>query len=72
MGARDPAAPTALREYGQAAEVLGFDAQYVADIRALASEFEAYRAKHGEGTPTAPPAAEDKAVESPEVAAKLA
>lgn len=51
IGAKDPAAPTALRAYADEAERLGFNAQYVADMRWLAGEFERYRAAHGDGDP---------------------
>lgn len=54
MGAADPVAPEALRAYADGAEKRGLDPQYVADIRALADEFEAWRAEHGNGDPDAP------------------
>ncbi len=55
LGARDPAAPIALRAYADAAEKLsGFDPAYIADIRWLADEFEKYRQEHGDGDPSAP------------------
>lgn len=40
FGERDPAAPAALRGYADKAEQLGFDPQYVADVRAMADEWE--------------------------------
>lgn len=55
LGARDPAAPDALRAYANAAESLGYEAKFVADVRRLADEFDEYRAHCGEGDPTAPP-----------------
>lgn len=55
LGARDLAAPTALRAYADAAEGLKFDPQYVADVRALANDFEEYLAQNGMGNPDASP-----------------
>lgn len=55
LSAKDPAAPAALRAYAQAAEQAGLDAAYVADVRALAGEWDTYRAVHGAGDPDAPP-----------------
>jgi hypothetical protein len=54
IGARDPAAPAALRAYADEAEKLGYDAGWIADIRGLAGDFERYRAEHGDGDPDAP------------------
>jgi len=51
IGAKDPAAPVALRAYADEAERLGMNAQYVADMRWLAEEFENYRLAHGDGDP---------------------
>lgn len=51
IGAKDPAAPAAIRAYADEAERLGMNAQYVADMRWLAEEFECYRLQHGEGDP---------------------
>lgn len=51
IGAKDPAAPAALRAYAAEARRVGMNAQYVADILWLAEEFEHYRAEHGEGDP---------------------
>jgi hypothetical protein len=51
LGARDPAAPAALRAYADEAERLSMAAGYVADIRHLANEFEGYRSSKGEGDP---------------------
>ena len=51
IGARDPAAPAALRAYADAAEGFNMSAGYVADIRWLADEFEQYRKDHGDGDP---------------------
>lgn len=45
LGARDPASPTALRAYADACGGMpGFDADYIASIRELADDFDAYRA----------------------------
>ena len=41
LGELDPAAPAALKAYANAADLLGMDPDYVADIRALAVEWEA-------------------------------
>jgi hypothetical protein len=55
MGARDPAAPAALEAYAAEAERLGFDPEYVGDVRQLADDFRAHRGAHGSGDPEAPP-----------------
>lgn len=55
LGARDPAAPAALRAYADEAEHLGMDPEYTADVRALAGDWEHYRAAHGPGDPDALP-----------------
>lgn len=44
LSALDPAAPAALREYARHCAVARLDPDYVADLRALAQEFEARRA----------------------------
>lgn len=66
LGARDPAAPAALRAYADAAEQgmrLGhsqrFDEDYIASIRELADDFERYRHQEGLGDPAAPPHRKD-------------
>jgi hypothetical protein len=41
LGAADPYAPAGLRAYAAAAEQGGCDPQYVADVRAMADEWEA-------------------------------
>jgi hypothetical protein len=51
IGARDPAAPAALRAYADAAEALGMTVGYANSVRRLADEFELYRAAHGDGDP---------------------
>lgn len=51
LGARDPAAPAALLAYADAAQKRGMPTGFVADVRRLACEFEAYRKEHGDGDP---------------------
>jgi hypothetical protein len=51
LGAKDPAAPAALLGYADKAEELGFNPQYVADVRWLAHEFNMYRLEEGTGDP---------------------
>ncbi len=51
LGARDPAAPAGLRAYAAKAKELGMNSQYVADIYALADEFEQIMLAMGEGDP---------------------
>lgn len=51
IGAKDPAAPAAIRAYADEAERLGMNAQYVSDMRWLADEFARYRLENGEGDP---------------------
>lgn len=51
IGAKDPAAPAALRAYADAAERCGMSAGFIRDVRALAEEFEQYRHTHGAGDP---------------------
>lgn len=59
LGARDPAAPAALRAYADEAERRGYDARYVADVREMANEFERYRLSEGSGDPDAKPHRKD-------------
>lgn len=54
IGAKDPAAPTALRAYADEAERVGMDPQYVADVREMACDFDDYCTEHGNGDPDAP------------------
>lgn len=54
IGARDPAAPAALRAYAAKAAELGLDPAYVRDVRDLADEFTTYLAENGMGDPDAP------------------
>ena len=51
IGGKDPCAPAAILALAYRAEELGFNAQYVTDMRWLAGEFERYRAAHGNGDP---------------------
>lgn len=52
--ARDPAAPAALRAYADEAERLNYDPAMVADVRALAEQYDKYRKAQGPGDPDAP------------------
>lgn len=54
IAASDPCAPAALRAYADAAAHRRMDPEYIRDIRAMAEEFEAYRAIQGSGDPDAP------------------
>lgn len=54
IGASDPASVAALVAYADAAERFGWDPAYVSDVRALAAEFDQWRADHGDGDPDAP------------------
>jgi hypothetical protein len=55
LGARDPAAPAALRAYARECERLHFDPEYVESISDLIADFVDYRNAHGDGDPEAPP-----------------
>jgi hypothetical protein len=59
IGARDEAADAALRAYADAAEKLGYDPKYVADVRELADDFMNFRVENGVGDPTARPHRKD-------------
>jgi len=59
VGLRDPAAPAALRAYADEAERLGFDPQYVKDMRELATDADNYRVAVGPGDPDKPPHRKD-------------
>jgi hypothetical protein len=67
FGAKDPAAPAALRAYADEGERIGYDPVFVADVRRLADEFEGYCEAHGKGDPDAPPYRKD----DPETLAKM-
>jgi hypothetical protein len=51
LGARDPAAPAALRAYASAALQCGMAAGYATAVYRLADEFDTYRRAHGNGDP---------------------
>ena len=51
IGAKDPAAPHALREYAKKCHELGMDAAYVHDCILMADQFEHYRIINGPGDP---------------------
>lgn len=51
LGARDPAAPAALRAYAKAARELGMTQGYADSVEYLADEFERYRLEQGAGDP---------------------
>jgi len=55
LGARDPAAPVALRAYAAACSANGLDPEYVRSLHELADDFEKYRTEQGDGDPDAPP-----------------
>ncbi len=55
LGARDPAAPVALRAYADEAARLGYDAEYIASLRELADDFDRYRLAEGTGDADAAP-----------------
>lgn len=61
LGARDPATPHALNAYADKCQELGCDPEYVASVRELAADFEAYRAREGNGDAEAPPHRNDDA-----------
>lgn len=67
MGARDRAVPPALRTYADAGESMGWDPEYIADVRRLAESFEEYRREHGDGDPEAGPHRTD----DPEIVAQI-
>ena len=67
IGAADPAAPNALLAYANAAEQLGMDPGYVADIRAMATDWIVWRREHSTGDPDAPRHRTD----DPETVAKM-
>lgn len=51
LGAKDPAAPFALRAYAAECASRGMDRQYWRDVYALADRFEEYARSHGVGDP---------------------
>lgn len=67
IGAADPAAPAALREYAKMAMDFGMDPEYCQDIMDLADEFVEWRHEHQTGDPDAPRHRTD----DPEIIAKM-
>lgn len=61
LGARDPAAPYALRAYVDKARDLSMDEAYCVSIEELAQDFELFRTKHGDGDPDSGPHRKDDA-----------
>lgn len=55
LGARDPAAYQAIREYANQAERLGYDRDYVLSLYEVAEDFRRYRETQGNGDADAPP-----------------
>jgi hypothetical protein len=54
IGARDPAAPAALRALADEYEALGMDAELVDDLHGQANDWERFRVEFGDGDPDAP------------------
>lgn len=67
LGASDPAAVAALNAYAAKADELGYDAEYVNDVRALAMDYERWRLDNGQGDADAPRHRTD----DPEIVAKM-
>lgn len=59
LGAKDPAAPVALRAYAHECRRLGMDSAYFKDVEELAKEFQLYQHTHGAGDPPAGPHRKD-------------
>lgn len=59
MGGRDPAVPAALRAYAAEGERLGYDPAFVNSVRELADDYDAYRAREGNGDADAGPHRKD-------------
>lgn len=59
IGARDPAASAALLAYADKAQELGYDPEFVSDMRELAAEFATYLLFAGSGDPDAVPHRKD-------------
>lgn len=51
IGAKDPAAPAALRAYADAAMMAGMNEQYCKEVAQLADRFESYRLAFGNSDP---------------------
>jgi hypothetical protein len=62
IGSRDPAAPAALIAYAKAAEQLGYDPEYVRDVRRMAIEYLEELNEKRIGDPDAPPHRRDDPV----------
>lgn len=67
IGAKDPAASAAILAYAEKAESLGFDPEYVSDLRKMAQQFKEYRHLNGEGDPDGKPHRKD----DPETVSKM-
>ncbi len=67
LGSPDEAAPAGLRAYADKAADLGFDPDYVRDVRRLADEFEDEFAQNDSGDPDAPRHRQD----DPETVARM-
>lgn len=59
LGARDPAAPAALRAYAQEARAYAMDEDYCSSVEELAIDFRGYREEHRDGNPDKPPHRKD-------------
>jgi hypothetical protein len=68
LGAGDEAAVDAVLAYADKGEALGYDPQYVQDLRVMAVEWEAWRRDHGKGYPDAV----RHRVDDPETVARMA
>lgn len=55
LGARDPAAAEAIRAYADICTEQGYNTDYTGDLLRLADDFDAYRARMGDGDPESPP-----------------
>jgi len=55
IGARDPAAPAALRAYAHTIRELGMSEEYAEMVDQMADQFERYRREEGAGDPDAAP-----------------
>jgi hypothetical protein len=55
LGARDPAAPAALRAYAEKAQELGMDPHYVRTVLDFADQFDTYREAEGGSDPDSAP-----------------
>lgn len=69
MGAADPAAPGALRQYALVAKLYGMDEEYCQQVHDLATRFEEWRRHHYTGDPDAGPHRTDDPVVVDQIAA---